>query len=46
MDVDALLAAKKSQYKSTEVSKEAELQLDLGNLLAVDLNPLDTDALR
>ena len=34
------------QHKSTEVLKEVELQFDLGNLLATDLNSLNTEALR
>ena len=48
MDVDllAVLEAKKAQYKSTEVQKDVELQYDLGNLLATDLNPLDTKAIK
>ena len=46
MDAEAILASRKAQYKSTEVNKEVELQFDLGNLLATDLNSLDTDALR
>lgn len=46
MDVDEILAASKSQYKSTDVSKAVELQFDLGNLLATDFNSIDTDALR
>ena len=46
MDVDEILAAGKPQRKSTDVEKEVELQLDLGNLVATDLNSLDTEALR
>ena len=46
IDLQAVLEAKKSQYKSIEVKKEVELQYDLGNLLATDLNPLDTQALK
>lgn len=46
MDVDALLAAKQRELKSTDVEKEVELRYDLGNLLATDLNALDEDALR
>ena len=46
MDVDALLASQQSKYKSTAVQKEVELQYDLGNMLASDLNTLDTDSLR
>lgn len=46
MDVDKILSASKLERKSTDVSKEVELQFDLGNLLATDLNSLDTEALR
>ena len=46
MDVDKILSASKLELKSTDVSKEVELQFDLGNLLATDLNSLDTEALR
>ena len=46
VDLEAVLAAKKAQYKSTEVQKDVELQYDLGNLLATDLNPLDVQALK
>lgn len=48
MDVDlqAVLKAKKAQYKSIEVHKDVELQYDVGNLLATDLNPLDHQAMK
>ena len=46
MDVDAVLADQQSRNKALEVQKEVELQFDLGNLLASDLNDLDTAALR
>ena len=46
LDVDALLAENKSKHKSTEVKKDVELQFDLGNLLATDLNIIDTAAFR
>lgn len=46
VDLEAVLAAKKAQYKSTEVKKDVELQYDLGNLLATDLNPLDAQAMK
>lgn len=46
MDVQAILESRQARYKTTAVSKEVELQYDLGNLLATDLNPLDTDSLR
>ena len=41
-----MLASKQSQYKSTDVQKEVELRYDNGNLLASDLNTVDTDELR
>ena len=46
MDVEAILATSTVQHKSTEVNKEVELQFDLRNLLATDLNSLDIEALR
>ena len=46
MDVEAILAASTAQHKSTEVNKDVELQFDLRNLLATDLNSLDTETLR
>ena len=46
MDVQAILDSKQAKYKTTEVSKEVELQYDLGNLLATDLNSLDSASLR
>lgn len=46
MEVDSILSARKARYKTTEVTKEVELQFDLGNLLAADLNPLDEVSLR
>jgi hypothetical protein len=45
MDVDEILESRKAQYKTVQVTKEVELQYDLGNLLATDLNPLDASAL-
>ena len=44
--MEAILASSKLQHKSTDVNKEVELQFDLRNLLATDLNSLDTGALR
>ena len=44
--MDKILSASKLELRSTDVSKEVELQFDLGNLLATDLNSLDTEALR
>ena len=46
VDLEAILAAKTAQYKSTDVQKDVELQYDLGNILATDLNPLDAQALK
>ena len=46
VDLEAVLEAKKAQYKTIEVSKEVELQYDIGNLLATDLNPLNVQALK
>ena len=46
VDLEAVLEAKKAQYKSVEVRKDVELQFDAGNLLATDLNPLDQQAMK
>ncbi len=46
MDVQEILDSRKAKYKNTDVTKEVELQYDLGNLFATDLNPLDASALR
>ena len=46
MDVEAILLSKKAQFKTTDVLKDVELQYDLGNLLATDLNTLDVELLR
>ena len=46
MDVESILATSKAQYKSIEVNKEVDLQFDLHNLVATDLNTLDAAALR
>ena len=46
VDVEAVLASKKVQTRTTEVAKDVELHYDLGNMLATDLNALDTQALR
>ena len=45
-ELQAVLEAKKAQYKSIEVTKEVELQYDLGNILATDLNPLDAHGMK
>lgn len=44
--MEAVLASTKVQSQSTEVKKDVELQYDLGNLLASDLNALDSQSLR
>ena len=46
VDLEAVLEAKRVQYKSIEVPKDVELQYDVGNLLATDLNPLDHHAMK
>ena len=46
MDLEAVLEAKKAQYKSIEVRKDVELQYDGGNLVATDLYPLDHRAMK
>lgn len=46
MDVDEILSAHHEKYKSTDVHKEVQLTFDLGNLLASDLNHIDTTRLR
>ncbi|XP_062589784.1 ribosome biogenesis regulatory protein homolog [Saccostrea cucullata] len=39
-------AEKESRYKTIEVHKDIELEVDAGNLLTVDTNPLDSTKLR
>ena len=46
MDVDEILSVHHEKYKSTDVHKEVQLTFDLGNLLASDLNHIDTSRLR
>ena len=46
MDVEAILSAHQSKFKSTEVNKEVELQFDLGRLLATDLNEIEAESLK
>ncbi|XP_003382917.1 PREDICTED: ribosome biogenesis regulatory protein homolog [Amphimedon queenslandica] len=46
MDVEAILSAHQSKFKSTEVNKEVELQFDLGRLLATDLNEIEAQSLK
>ena len=40
------IAEKESKYKTVEVQKDIELEIDEGNLLAIDHNPLDLKSLR
>ena len=44
--MEVVLASARVESQSTEVKKDAELQYDLGNLLASDLNTLDSQSLR
>ncbi len=37
---------RESKYKTTEVVKDLELEIDDGNLLGSDSNPLDVKSLR
>lgn len=46
VDVDAILSTKRSQYKSIEVNKDVDVELDIGNLLATDTNVLQSDELK
>jgi len=46
LDVDTILAAKQSQYKTIEVHKEIDVETDIGNLLASDNNVLEADKLK
>lgn len=39
-------AERESQYKTIEVNKDIELEIDSGNLLTVDTNPLDATKLK
>ena len=41
VDIDALLSAADAQFKSIEVKKEIDPQLDVGNLLLTDSDPVD-----
>ncbi len=40
------IAAKESKYKTTEVQKDIDLEIDDGNLLTVDQNPLNIKQFR
>ena len=46
MDVDAVLTAHQSKFKTTDVSKEVDLVFDLGHLMATDLNNIDTKSFK
>ena len=46
VDVEAILSTKQSQYKSVEVSKDVDVEVDIGNLLATDTNVLKSDELK
>ena len=46
LDVDAILATKQGQYKTTEVRKEIDVETDIGNLLATDNNVLEVHRLK
>lgn len=44
--MEVVLSSARVESQSTEVKKDVELQYDLGNLLASDLNTLDSQSLR
>lgn len=46
MDVDVVLSAHHGKFKTTEVSKEVDLDFDLGHLMATDLNNIDIKSFR
>ena len=50
VDVASVLSAAekdaKEKFKSTEVAKDVDPELDIGNLLATDLQPFDVRELR
>lgn len=46
VDVDAILSTRQSQYKSIQVDKDVDVELDIGNLLATDTNVLKSDELK
>lgn len=46
IDVDAILSTRQSQYKSIQVDKDVDVELDIGNLLATDTNVLKSDELK
>ena len=39
-------AEKESKYKTTDVYKDIDLEIDEGNLLAIDSNPTDSKKYR
>jgi len=39
-------AEKESKYKTTEVNKDIDLEIDVGNLFTCDTNPFDQKKLR
>lgn len=45
-NVESILAAQKERYKSVQVSKDIGVHYDVGNLMASDVNLLDSDALK
>ena len=45
-DVLKASAEKESKYKTTEVVKDIDVDIDEGHLLVVDQNPLDIKSLR
>ena len=40
------IAEKEAQYKPIEVQKDLDVEIDEGNLLAIDSNVIDTKSLR
>ena len=46
VDVDAVLKDAKERYKTVEVRKDIDLQLDVGNLLASDVQPIELKEFR
>ena len=46
VDVDAVLKDAKERYKTVEVRKDIDLQLDVENLLASDAQPIELKEFR
>ncbi|KAK3708727.1 hypothetical protein QZH41_015161, partial [Actinostola sp. cb2023] len=46
VNVDAVLKEAKSRFKTTEVSKEVDPELDVGNMLLTDLQPVSMELFR